>query len=123
MSSAPRPLRGLDNTRKRVQKWFSALSFEGQCYTSGLALLTAAAGLPLIKRPGVGFLAQVGALVFAVGLLPLIGRLYEWAWERALGKLTIAALIALATNMAYGFGRQMVADLIGTPSQSGIPTF
>lgn len=114
VSKVPKPLRGLDYLRKRIQDWFTALSVECRCYAIGMALLMVAAIVVWFKRPEAGVLAQAGAFVFAFGLLPLIERLYEWAWQKLLGKLIIAALIALATNMAYGFGRQMVADVVGT---------
>lgn len=114
VSKAPKPLRGIDYLRKRIQNWFAALTAEGRCYSIGMALLLVTAIVAAFKRPEAALLGQVGAFVFAVGLLPLIECLYEWAWRRLLGKLLIAALIALATNLAYGFGRQMVAGLIGT---------
>jgi len=117
-SRAPEPLRGLDYLRKRIQNWFKALSVESKCYVIGLAVILLAAVLAVLKRPEVAFFAQAGSFIFALGLLPLIERLYEWAWRRLLGKLLIAALIALATNLAYGFGRQMVAALVGASPET-----
>jgi hypothetical protein len=114
VSKAPAPLRGLDYARKRILNWFRDLSLEGRCYAIGLGMLALGLVVSLFERPEAAALSQFGALVFACGLLPLIEWLYEWAWRKLLGKLIIAALIALATNMAYGFGRQMVAELIGT---------
>jgi hypothetical protein len=113
-SVSTRVLYSLAQTSRHVRVWLLALSIEGRCYSVGLAIVGVAAVLSRFKEPEARFLAQMGAFIFVFGLLPLIERLYEWAWRRLLGKLIIAALIALATNMAYGFGRQMVADLIGT---------
>jgi hypothetical protein len=107
-------LRGVDHLRKRIENCFTALSVECRCYTVGIAFLAVAVIMAQFKRPEAALLGQAGAFIFALGLLPLIERLYEWAWRRLLGKLLIAALIALATNLAYGFGRQMVATLVGT---------
>jgi hypothetical protein len=117
-SKAPKPLHKLNYLYKRVQNWFTALSVECRYYGIGMALVIASGIVIVFKRPEAGFLALVGAFVFALGLLPVIERLYEWAWRTLLGKLLIAALIALATNMAYGFGRQMVSDLVGTSPES-----
>lgn len=114
VSKAPPPLRGLDYTRKSILNWFRDLSVEGRCYAIGLGIVAIGLVVSLFKRSEAAVLLQVGATIFAFGLLPLIERLYEWAWQKLLGKLIIAALVALATNMAYGFGRQMVAELIGT---------
>lgn len=114
VSKAPALLRGMDYLRKRVQDWFMALNVECRCYAIGMAFLIVAALVLCFKRPEAGILIQAGAFIFAFSLLPLFERLYELAWRTLLGKLLIAALIALATNMAYGFGRQMVAELIGT---------
>ena len=108
------PMRVLDAIGKRIEKSFLALTVEGRCYSIGIAVLCFAGVLALIGKPEAGFVAQGGSLLFALGLLPLIEQLYEWAWETLLGKLIIAAVVALATNMAYGFGRQMVAELVGT---------
>ncbi len=114
VSKMPKAVRGLDYLRKRILNWFTGLTAEGRCYCIGVVLFIAAAIVAPFKRPEAGFLAQVGAFVFALGLLPLIERLYEWAWGKLLGKLFIAALITLATTVAYGFGRQMVGGLVGT---------
>lgn len=114
VSKAQNPIRRLDYLRKRFQNWFLDLSVEGQSYSIGLSFVIVAGVFALFNRPGSGVLAQIGASVFSLGLLPLIESLYEWAWRQLFGKLMIAALIALATNMAYGFGRQMVGSLIGT---------
>jgi hypothetical protein len=114
VSKAPRPLRGLNYFRKHVQSWFTTLSAEGRCYSIGITIVIVAAAIAVFKRSESGVLIQMGLFVFALGLLPLIERLYEWAWRTLLGKLLIAALIALATNIAYGFGRQMVGGLVGT---------
>jgi hypothetical protein len=114
VSKATKTLRGIGCLRKRLQNWFTVLSVECRCYAIGLAVIIVAALLALFKRPEAGFLVQLGVCVFALGLLPVIEDLYEWAWRKLLGKLLIAALIALATNIAYGFGRQMVSSLVGT---------
>jgi hypothetical protein len=98
----------------RSKAWFLSLPVEGRCYSLGIAVAVVAGVLRLFGNPAAGMLAGIGAAAFVSGLLPLIERLYEWAWKNLLGKLIIAGLIALATNMAYGFGRQMVAELIGT---------
>lgn len=113
VSKAPAPLRGLDYALNRIKNWFLALSGESRCYVIGLAVLVLGVVMLPFKKAESGVLFQLGALVFALGLLPLIERLYEWVWQKLLGKLISAALIALATNLAYGIGRQMVAGLVG----------
>lgn len=109
----PKSQRILNYICMRVH-WFLGLSVEGRCYGIAIVILVISACLAPFKNPEAQLLAQVALLVFVSGLLPLIERLYEWAWQKLLGKLIIAALIALSTNMAYGFGRQMVAELVGT---------
>jgi len=81
-------------------------------------LLVVAAGLWVAGRPETRAVGPLGAVVFVCGLLPLTERLYEWAWGKLFGKIMIAGLIALATNYAYGYGRQMVAGLIGACPES-----
>ena len=114
ISKAPKAFRGLDCWRKRVQDCFIALPSEGRLYSIGLAVIGFAGVVSLFKRHDAWTLVQVGAVVFAFGLLPLIAIRYEWVWKNLFGKLILAGLIALATNIAYGFGRQIVANLIGT---------
>jgi hypothetical protein len=72
----------------------------------------------VFQRSEAAIFTQIGSFIFALGLLPLIEGLYEWAWRKLLGKLFIVTLIALATNLATGFGRQMVAGIVGTSPES-----
>ena len=114
VSKAPKALRWLDCKRKRILDWFIGLPLERKGYATGVALLAIAAGMCVFNRPEASFFAQAGAVVFAFGLLPLIASRYEWVWRNLFGKVIIAGLLALATNIAYGFGRQIVAGLVGT---------
>lgn len=118
VSKAPKPLRRLDYLRKRLQNWFTDLSAECRCYAVGTSILTFAFFLAVYRQPESRSFAQFGVFAFALGLLPLIELLYEWAWRRMLGKLLIVTLIAIATNIAYGFGRQIVSGLVGTFPES-----
>lgn len=114
VSKAPKSLRWLDYKRKLVQDWFVALHAEGRWYAVGVAILAVAGISMLCKWSGSGTLVWVGALVFAFGLVAPVERLYEWLWQRSLGKLVAIGLVALITNIAYGVGRQLVAILIGS---------
>ena len=114
VSKAPKSLRWLDYRRKRLLDWFLGLPLERKGYATGVAILTIAAGMSIFQRHAAGLLAQVGALVFALGLVAPVERCYEWLWQRSLGKLVAIGLVALITNIAYGVGRQLVAILIGS---------
>lgn len=114
VSKAPKTLQGLDNMRKRVQDRFLGLHAEERWYAAGGAFLMIAVVLYVFKRQDAGLLVRTGAVVFAVGLVSPVERLYQWLWQLLLGKLCIVGLIALVTNLAYGVGRQLVAILIGT---------
>lgn len=114
VSKAPKPLRRMDYLRKRLQNRFLAAAAESKCYVMGILLLALSGMLAVFQRPEAIIFTQIGAFIFALGLLPLIERLYEWAWRTLLGKLFIVTLIALTTNIAYGFGRQLVAGIVGT---------
>ena len=106
------------NAPKKKLPWHISLNFEQRCYTIGFLILFAAAALKTVSLFEVGLIANIGAVVFVLGLLPLIEATYEWLWRKLLGKLLIAALVALSTNMAYGVGRQLVASLVNTcPAQ------
>lgn len=108
----------MDYLRKRYQNRFKDLSAEHKCYVLGALLVIFSAILFLFNGAAVKTGAQIGAFVFALGLIPLIEQLYQWAWRKLLGKLFIVALIALTTNLAYGFGRQIVAAMVGTSPES-----
>lgn len=114
VSQAPKPLRGIDYFRKRTHNRLLEASPELKCYAMGFLLLAISGILAVFQRSEATIFTQIGAFIFALGLFPLIERLYEWAWRKLLGKLFIVTLIALATNLATGFGRQLVAGMVGT---------
>ena len=108
----------ITNALKKPWDWFISLNAERRCYTIGSLFLIIAVIIWISRLSHAGFIANFGAVIFVLGLLPLIESTYEWLWRKLLGKLFIAALVALSTNMAYGVGRQLVASLVNTcPAQ------
>jgi hypothetical protein len=115
VSKAPKALRRLDYLRVRFQSWVRGLSVEGRCYFLGV-LLAVVASIFVLARHGENgrpfFL--MGAFIFAYGLIAALTRAYEIAWSTVPGKVVIAGIVALATSVAHGIGRQFVAGIVGT---------
>lgn len=106
-------LLGMVHLRKRLQNRFVALLVESKCYVIGILILALSGIMAVFQRSEAAIFTQIGAFIFALGLLPPIENLYTRAWRKLLGKLAIVTLIALTTNLATGFGRQMVSVIVG----------